>query len=731
MNEKQKPKFPHYNLFLRTYIYTFLIILISLNWYFGSIPIVSNFLHDVENKTYDLLFVVRHNLGLDPKVPKNIVIVGIDASSVSKVGVPWPWPRQFHAALIDTLVQAKAKFIFFDIIFDTISPLSLQTQDILGVSAIAKSSFDAGKEDDDLFASSIAKAMNVFLAGEIEPLSNSKYQPVLPITTFFNALGSNTTFLGNASVTYDRDNFIRKAKIIYPELLNDPALASSIALRVAQKYLNERAKILSDLTVQLGKNIIPNPFLINFYGPAETITTIPYWKALELIYKGEKDFFKDKIIYIGRTKLRASIDPYKSVRSPDAFPTPFASLSPNFSGVEIQATMLANILENNYITKLSLALVVVLVIIVGCITALIVALLRTRLVLCFYICILLSLIYSLISFLFFVFFKISIPPTFPVYGIIIPIYFINFLDQYFFVDWNRRRQAKIFRQLVPGQVADDIERMDQEQLALGGKKTLITVLFTDIQNFTGLCEKNTPETVVNILNQFFSDMVKVIHKHNGLVDKFIGDAIMALWGSPKYLEKEAQANLAAQCALAMTDELKMLNQLWGRFGLKDNLTIRIGINTDEAITGNVGSLQRMQFSAIGDGVNVASRLEAANKIYGTTILLSDKTVKLLDKNFCLREIDTVILPGKDTPVNVFELLKLHTENNIHELIKRYSIALDAYRKKDFDNAIQYWENCLKINPNDKPSEVMLQRVLKLKKSGISEDWQAIWSIETK
>src|SRR5258708_2774789 len=145
----------HQNLFLRTFSYSSLIILISLLWYFANIPLISNYLHDIELKTYDLLFVTRHNLHLDPPTPKNVLIVGIDAGSISKVGVPWPWPRQFHASLVDALAQSKVKLIIFEIIFDTISPLSTQTQDVSGTETIAKTSFDAGKEDDGIFAQSI------------------------------------------------------------------------------------------------------------------------------------------------------------------------------------------------------------------------------------------------------------------------------------------------------------------------------------------------------------------------------------------------------------------------------------------------------------------------------------------------------------------------------------------------------------------------------------------------
>lgn len=717
------------NNFIRTFVYSFLIIFISSQLYFSNFPLISNYIHDIESKTYDLLFIVRHHLNLNPTLPKNILIVGIDAASINKVGIPWPWPRQFHASLVDALNKADTKLIIFDIIFDTISPLSLQTQDIQGKETIAKSQFDAGKEDDDIFAKSLSQAKNVILACEAEPLSKTQYQPVLPITPYFKALNFDISFLGNSSITYDHDNFVRRAKIFFPEFQADPALSSSIAFRAAQKFFNTRAEVLSEEFIKIGNKIFPKEILINFYGPSETITTISYWKALDLIYAGNNEIFKDKIVFIGRTKLKASIDPFKSVRSPDSFPTPFGSITPNFSGVEIQASILSNLIQNSYIIKMHKVLLLSLMLIIGFISFLIVSQFRTRLVTCFYFCFLFSAIYMVISFAFLIFFNISIPPTFPTYGIILPIYFINFLDQYFVVDQARRRQSKIFRQLVPVQVADEIEKMNPEQLALGGTKRTVTALFTDIQNFTGLCEKYAPEIIVNILNQFFTEMVKTIHKHNGLVDKFIGDAIMALWGAPKVLDNEAQAKLAAECALAMKEELKTLNQLWKRSGLTDVLNIRIGINTAEAITGNVGSPQRIQFSAIGDGVNVASRLEGVNKVYGTTIILSAHTAVHLKNSFNLRELDSVIVPGKDIPLDIYELIP--KDEFIPELKEKYELGLKNYRNKNFDEAIKCWEECLTIHPSDHPSKVMLNRTLKLQENGVPDDWQPLWIIENK
>ena len=675
------------------------------------------------------MFITRHNLHLNPKPPKDILIIGIDASSINKVGIPWPWPRQFHASLLDGLVKNKARFVFFDIIFDTISPLSLQTQDIKGENIVSESSFDEGKEDDAIFAKSIKNAMNVFFACEAEPLSGNKYEPALPIPPFINALNNDPSFLGNTSITYDNDNYVRHARITFPEYYPNKALISSVSLRIAQKLLETQGEVLKDYSVLLKEKRIPKKFLINFYGTSETIKTIPYWKALELIYSGGSNIFKDKIVLIGRSKLKASIDPYKSVRAPDTFPTPFLALTPNFSGIELQATMLGNILEHSFITEVSNSLSVLLIIFIGILTSIIVFYLRSKLVYCFYICLSFSVFYLFTAFLLFLFCRISIPVTYPIFGAIFPIYFINFLDQYFFVDSARRRQAKIFRQLVPSQIADEIEKMDQDELALGGTRRTITVLFADIKNFTGICEKETPEIVVNILNKFFTQMVNVIHEKNGLVDKFIGDAIMALWGSPKVIDNKTQANFSAECALSMKNKLKLLNEFLKRTGYKNELNIRIGINTDEVITGNVGSPERMQFSAIGDGVNIAARLESVNKVYNTDILLSENSRKYLDKSFKIREIDTVLVPGKDTPINIFELL----ENSINsdELINFYTLGLKAYREKLFDEAINCWKKCLQLNPNDAPSKVMLERTIKLKNSELPTEWKAIFVVENK
>ncbi|MBI1858556.1 MAG: adenylate/guanylate cyclase domain-containing protein [Candidatus Melainabacteria bacterium] len=719
-----------HNLLARTFIYSLLIIITSLICYYKDLPLISRFISEIEAKSYDLLFITRHNLKLNPSPPENIVIVGIDATSIKQVAVPWPWPRQFHASLVDGLKASGAKAIAFDIIFDTISPLSLQTQDIKGGETISQSTFDEGKEDDGIFAKSIKKAKNVFLACEAQPKNNKQFESANPITPLLEAINFDPSFLGNTNVQYDDDNFIRRAKLIFPEFQEDPSVSVSLPLRIVQYYLNSKIQILPDYSVQLGKNKIPHKFLINFYGPNETIKTISYSQALENIYSNKKNMFEDKIVLVGRTNLKASIDPFKSVRSPDTFPTPFSSITPNFSGVEVQANIISNILNQDFIRTPNTIASIMLFLLVTLITIFIITAFRANLILSFYLCASVAIAYLFLVIASFIALKTALPVTYPIYGVIFPIYFINFLDQYFFVDSARRKQAKVFRQMVPPQVAEEIERMDMETLALGGTKRQVTILFADIKNFTGICSEEKPEIVINILNKFFTEMVYIIHMHDGLVDKFIGDAIMAMWGSPKTLPKEEQIIFAANCALSMKEELKSLNSFFNRQGFNIPIHIRIGINTDEVITGNVGSPDRMQFSAIGDGVNIASRLEAVNKFYGTDILMSENSAKeLKDKNYYLREIDTVFVPGKETPINIYELMS-HREN-ITELIEIYNRALNLYRNKNFQEAYDLWNKCLVLDTYDRPSHIMAERCKKLLKEENLANWQPVWKIENK
>ncbi len=193
-----------------------------------------------------------------------------------------------------------------------------------------------------------------------------------------------------------------------------------------------------------------------------------------------------------------------------------------------------------------------------------------------------------------------------------------------------------------------------ELARLGGQRREMTVLFSDIRGFTTLTERGEPEDTVRMLNEYFTRMVAIVFQHQGTVDKFVGDMVMALFGAP--LADPQHADHAVETALDMMEELRNLNARWKTEGLDVNLDIGIGVNTGPMIAGNIGSDQIMSYTVIGDAVNLGSRLESLNKQYSTHIIISDETRQRLTGNFVFRPLGDVVVKGKTRPVAIFEVL---------------------------------------------------------------------------
>ncbi|MSR13490.1 MAG: adenylate/guanylate cyclase domain-containing protein [Gammaproteobacteria bacterium] len=226
-------------------------------------------------------------------------------------------------------------------------------------------------------------------------------------------------------------------------------------------------------------------------------------------------------------------------------------------------------------------------------------------------------------------------------------------------------------------------------------------------------------------------MVEVIFKHGGTLDKYIGDAIMAVFGAP--FGSERDADNAVSCALDMQRALTAFNQGREAAGLPE-LAVRIGINTDEAIAGNIGSTRRMDYTVIGDGVNLTARLESANRYFGTYILLSGSTVNVLRSHYGLREIDSVRVKGKLAPVPIFELLGDETNAlppGTAGAIAHYAAALRAYRMRDWNTALARLEDALVAAPLDQPSQLLRARVLDFRESPPPAQWDGVWVLADK
>jgi class 3 adenylate cyclase len=275
-----------------------------------------------------------------------------------------------------------------------------------------------------------------------------------------------------------------------------------------------------------------------------------------------------------------------------------------------------------------------------------------------------------------------------------------------------------------------------ELTAAAGERRSMTVLFCDMKGFTTLSEGLTPTGLVNIVNSYLTEMSGAIRKHNGIIDKYIGDAIMAFWGMP-FNSHDQQAELACLAALEQLVRLQLFRErLPELMGIKKgvpNIDMRIGIATGEVIVGNIGSDVTKSYTVMGDTVNFASRLEGANKAYRTRILVNAQTADMVSTVLETREIDSVLVVGKTEPEQIFEVMgqrDLITDAQ-KSLRERYAEGLAAYRRQEWNAAQAAFEACLSIVPDDGPSKAMLKRIPVLSAHPPHPDWNGVWEMTEK
>ncbi len=275
-----------------------------------------------------------------------------------------------------------------------------------------------------------------------------------------------------------------------------------------------------------------------------------------------------------------------------------------------------------------------------------------------------------------------------------------------------------------------------ELTAAAGERRLMTVLFCDMKGFTTLSEGLTPTGLVNIVNSYLTEMSGAIRKHNGIIDKYIGDAIMAFWGMP-FNPHHEQAKLACFAALEQLTRLKSFRErLPELMGIKKgvpNIDMRIGIATGEVIVGNIGSDVTKSYTVMGDTVNFASRLEGANKAYRTRILVNAETADMVADVLETREIDAILAVGKTEPQRIFDVIgQRGTLGDAQIALRdRYAEGLAAYRRQDWDAAQAAFESCLSVVAEDGPSKTMLKRIAQLRERSPGADWNGVWEMTEK
>ena len=299
---------------------------------------------------------------------------------------------------------------------------------------------------------------------------------------------------------------------------------------------------------------------------------------------------------------------------------------------------------------------------------------------------------------------------------------------------QKEEMRRTFGRYIDPRVAEGL--INQTGAVTEGQRQVMTVMFCDMKGFTGLSEGMTPQGLVKVMNRYLSTMSEPIRSRQGIIDKYIGDAIMAYWGPP-FTEEVEEARFACLAAIDMMDRIgglrKELPELLGVRTIPTECDLRIGIATGEALVGSIGSEFMMSFTVMGDTVNLASRLESANKFYGTRCLAAQATVAAAAQAVEAREIDNLVVSGQTRPQTVFEIMGRAGELSAEQIALRahYTEGLAAYRSRHWDGATSALKAALAVTPADGPSIILLARVERLRDNPPPADWDGSWRLDQK
>lgn len=294
----------------------------------------------------------------------------------------------------------------------------------------------------------------------------------------------------------------------------------------------------------------------------------------------------------------------------------------------------------------------------------------------------------------------------------------------------KERITDTFGKFVDPRIVSGLIGTDDSNL-LRADRRVVTVFFSDIRGFTSISEQLTAAAMVNLLNHYFEAVTHCIRADNGILDKYIGDAVMAFW-TPPFSNGDSHAGAACRAAIAQQQAIAALqSELPDITGLRRNapsLFVRMGIATGEAVVGTIGSPAARSFTVIGDTVNLASRLEGINKVYGTRAIVAEDTLRLAQSEIEARELDLITVAGKTEPVRIYELLTAYGElpPAEAELREEFAAGLAAYRERDWDRAERQFATCLRLNGDDGPSTLFLERVQQLRSDPPPPDWDTVW-----
>ena len=658
----------------------------SLVWLLAALGLVE----PLELKTYD--WRMRHAVANPPEVSRDIVLVEINDTSIRDLAPffgRWPWPRLGVAQVVDFLERAPAKVIAVDVGF-------LEPQRNISFRIGDDGPQFTGEQSDAMLAEAIRSRPNVVLLADavyqgvagaeqankaatwkgvpyrLGPAVEERPLVIPPFQSLTDAAGA----LGHNFLPIDPDGPARRMP---PFIRVGDRYMPSLGMAAALMALGTRPDdvVMEGHQIRIGDRVLPLvatrveevadsrrahdqwSILINYRAPALVDGKPPYksFEARHLILsedqltrgvKPEVDpaEFKDKIVFIGLTASGLK----------DIFQTPFGEQT--MPGIQLHASMADSLLSNRFLrpaqARTGVLAVVSSAVVVGLLAALLpfaAAFAGTLLALAGWAAIALQAFRG----------GLWLPMASPILAMSFAL-FGGTAYRYFVEDREKRKVKGLFGRYVSKDVYTQL--LEHPELArLGGRRRAMTVLFSDIRGFTSITEKGNPEELVAQLNEYFTQMVEIVFRHQGTVDKFVGDMVMALFGAP--VDDVDHAEHAVAAAVSMVAGLAALNRKWASEG-RARLDIGIGVNSGDMIAGNIGSSSIMSYTVIGDNVNLGSRLESLNKDYRTRIIISDTTRSQLTGTYDLRPLGDVVVKGKTQAVAIFEVVAPSPIPAVHE-----------------------------------------------------------------
>jgi len=724
-----------------------------------------NLMLRLELSTVDARFNLRQRLSPLSADPR-IVIVDIDQHAQEVLG-RWPFSRMYFAKMMDALREDGARVVGFDITFSKPDESAKPLRDVreqleagekqgeevdprvLAQLARAEKQFDA----DPQFAEAIRRHGRVVLGNffflspkEAESLTPQTIEHYASLIQYFpfpqarsvQSLGSqgqqdylhliqsygeygmapiaaeaNVDVLTDAlrgeqcatgyfNVFQDADGVVRRAALALPFGLSkdkkDWDLYASLDVQVVRLFLslaNDRIVLNFGANgienIEFGSSDVIQPddqgrALINYRGP---VHTFPYVSIADVVQKKfQPGTFRDKIVLVGASAIGIA----------DLRSTPFDASAP---GIEIHANIVDNILNHRFLQRDATQVLVDVgfILLFGLPLGLWLASTQP--------------VYLPFAFLLFLPFGAAeqyafdhgwlLNATVPATTLLANTVAVS-LYRVLVEEKEKRKVRGAFQQYLSPEV---IRRMLADPKSLNPRKQEITILFSDIRGFTSISEKLDAQELANLLNEYLTEMTRIIFRNLGTLDKYIGDAVMAFWGAP--FEDSAQASHAARAAFEMLQKLEELQRGWAPKGLP-RLDIGVGINRGVASVGNMGSAGRIAYTELGDSVNLASRLEGLNKEYRTRVLLSEYAYKdARVPEFLYREVDIIRVKGKEQPVTIYELAGLRDQKDLQEKIEMYGRARAFYKRRDWRQASGLFTQLLRRWPEDGPAHILAQR----------------------